>query len=114
MNVKTALRFISTGKNPGASGDPEPPEGDWFEPLGTKGSQKIKKLFIDRKIPRRERDRIALLADRESVIWIENLHASERVKVTPETKNILVLEIRPQTDGGGIRKKIFELKQILL
>lgn len=75
--------------------------GDWFEPLGTKGSQKIKKLFIDRKIPRQERDRIALLADGESIIWIENLHASERVKVSPETKNILVLEIRPKTGGAG-------------
>ena len=79
--------------------------GDWFEPLGTKGSRKIKKLFIDRKIPRPERDRIALLADRESVIWIENLHGSERVKVTPETKNILVLEIRPKTDGGGFTQE---------
>lgn len=68
--------------------------GDWFEPLGTQGSQKIKKLFIDRKIPRPERDRIAILADQESVIWIENMHLSERVKVSPETKNILILEIR--------------------
>jgi len=69
--------------------------GDWFEPLGTRGSQKIKKLFIDRKIPRPERDRIAILADQESVIWIENMHLSERVKVSPESKNILILEIRP-------------------
>ena len=75
--------------------------GDWFEPLGTKGSQKIKKLFMDRKIPRAQRNGIALLADRESAIWIENLHMSERVKVTPETKNILVLEIRPKTGGAS-------------
>ena len=74
-------------------------EGDRFDPLGTQGSQKIKKLFIDRKIPRPERDRIALLADRESVIWVENLQMSERVKVTPETKNMLVLEIRSETGG---------------
>jgi tRNA(Ile)-lysidine synthase len=69
--------------------------GDWFEPLGTRGSQKIKKLFIDRKVPRPKRDRIALIADRESVIWIENMHLSERVKVSPATKNVLILEIRP-------------------
>jgi tRNA(Ile)-lysidine synthase len=70
-------------------------KGDWFEPLGTRGSQKIKKLFIDRKIPRPQRDRMAMLVDHESVIWIENLHLSERVKVSPETKNVLILEIRP-------------------
>jgi tRNA(Ile)-lysidine synthase len=69
--------------------------GDWFEPLGTRGSQKIKKLFIDRKIPRPERDGIALMADQESVIWIENMHLSDRVKVSPETKNVLILEIGP-------------------
>ncbi len=69
--------------------------GDWFEPLGTKGSQKIKKLFIDRKIPKPERNRIALMADQESVIWIENMHLSERVKVSPETNNVLILDIQP-------------------
>ncbi|PKN10435.1 MAG: tRNA lysidine(34) synthetase TilS [Deltaproteobacteria bacterium HGW-Deltaproteobacteria-7] len=68
--------------------------GDWFEPLGTKGTQKIKKLLIDRKIPRSERDRIALIADQESVIWIENMHLNERIKVSSETKKILILEIR--------------------
>ncbi|MRR16899.1 MAG: tRNA lysidine(34) synthetase TilS [Deltaproteobacteria bacterium] len=68
--------------------------GDWFEPLGTKGSQKIKKLFIDRKIPKDERQGIALIADQESVIWIENMHMSERVKVAAGTKNVLILEIR--------------------
>lgn len=73
--------------------------GDWFEPLGTRGSQKIKKLFIDRKIPRRKRDRIALIADRESVIWIEDMHLSDRVKVTSETRNVLILEIRPLSRG---------------
>ncbi len=69
--------------------------GDWFEPLGTKGSQTIKKLFINRKIPKPERNRIALLTDRESVIWIENMHLSERVKVSSETNNILMVDILP-------------------
>lgn len=69
--------------------------GDWFVPLGSKGRQKIKKLFIDRKIPRAKRQSLALLADKESVIWIENMHLSERVKISSETKNVLALEIRP-------------------
>ena len=69
-------------------------KGDWFEPLGTKGSQKIKKLFIDRKVSKGERESIALIADEISIIWIENMHISERVKVMHETKNVLILEIR--------------------
>ncbi len=70
-------------------------KGDWFEPLGTRGSQKIKKLFIDRKVPKAERESIALIADENSIIWIENMHISERVKVTHDTNNVLILEIRP-------------------
>lgn len=72
--------------------------GDWFEPLGIRGSQKIKKLFIDRKIPKSDREKIALIADRESVIWIENMHMSERVKVAAETRNVLILEILPSPE----------------
>ena len=59
------------------------------------GTQKIKKLFIDRKITRTDREKIALLVDDESVVWIENMHPSERVKITPETKNVVSLELIP-------------------
>ncbi|OGP88689.1 MAG: tRNA lysidine(34) synthetase TilS [Deltaproteobacteria bacterium RBG_19FT_COMBO_43_11] len=68
-------------------------EGDWFEPLGMRGRQKIKALFIDRKIPRNERDRVMLIADGLSVVWIENMHLSDRVKITAQTKNVLEVEI---------------------
>ncbi len=63
--------------------------GDWFEPLGMKGSKKIKDYFIDRKIPRRVRDSVMLLADSLSVVWIEGMHLSERVKITDKTINVL-------------------------
>ena len=68
-------------------------DGDRFQPLGGQGRQKVKKFFIDHKIPCRERDEIMLLVDRLSVIWIENMHLNDRVKITPETKNVLKLEI---------------------
>ena len=82
--------------------------GDWFEPLGTKGKQKIKKLFIDRKVPGWQRDALALLVDRESVIWIENMHLSERVKISPQTKQVLVMEIqkKPSAERSIDRKSV--------
>jgi tRNA(Ile)-lysidine synthase len=67
--------------------------GDWFQPLGMQGRQKIKNLFIDHKIPQSKRDEIMLFVDNISVIWIENMHLNDRVKITTETKNILKLEI---------------------
>jgi tRNA(Ile)-lysidine synthase len=68
-------------------------EGDRFQPLGMSGRQKLKSLFIDHKIPQRKRNEIMVLADAQSVIWIENMHLNEQVKITPETKNVLELEI---------------------
>jgi tRNA(Ile)-lysidine synthase len=68
-------------------------DGDWFQPLGMKGRKKIKTLFIDRKIPRNERDVIMLIADQISVVWIEKMHLNDRVKIAKETKNVLELEI---------------------
>jgi tRNA(Ile)-lysidine synthase len=68
-------------------------DGDRFQPLGMKGQQKIKSLFINQKIPRNKRNEVMLLVDQDSVIWIENMHLSDRVKIAPQTKNVLVLEI---------------------
>ncbi|HDQ03127.1 MAG TPA: tRNA lysidine(34) synthetase TilS [Deltaproteobacteria bacterium] len=68
-------------------------EGDWFEPLGMRGRKKIKDFFIDRKIPRPQREKVLLLADDLSVLWIERMHMSERVKITDNTRNILEMEI---------------------
>jgi tRNA(Ile)-lysidine synthase len=68
-------------------------DGDRFQPLGMKGRQKIKSLFINQKILRDKRNEIMLLVDQSSVIWIENMHLSDRVKISPQTINILSLEI---------------------
>ncbi|MGV8059342.1 MAG: tRNA lysidine(34) synthetase TilS [Smithellaceae bacterium] len=68
-------------------------EGDWFQPLGMAGRQKLKSFFIDHKISQEKRNEIMLLADTQSVIWIENMHLSDQVKITPKTKNVLELEI---------------------
>ena len=67
--------------------------GDKFQPLGMKGRQKIKSLFINQKIPRDKRNEVMLIVDQDSVIWIENMHLSERVKISAQTINILCLEI---------------------
>ncbi len=67
--------------------------GDWFQPLGMAGRQKLKSFFINKKITQQKRDEMMLLADRQAVLMIENMHLSDQVKITPETKNILELEI---------------------
>lgn len=66
--------------------------GDFFSPLGMKGSKKIKEFFIDEKVPRDQRDSIPLVCTGSEVIWIVGLRISEKYKITPCTKTILRLE----------------------
>jgi tRNA(Ile)-lysidine synthase len=67
--------------------------GDWIEPMGMKGRKKIKDYLIDKKVPRALRDEMMLIADADSVVWIEKKCLSERVKITSKTKNILEVRI---------------------
>lgn len=67
--------------------------GDRMQPLGLKGSQKIKKIFIDRKIDTAKRMIIPMIADGMSVLWIPGIRFSERAKVSETTKRVIEIEI---------------------
>lgn len=67
--------------------------GDKFQPLGLKGFQKLKKFFIDHKVPKIERSRIPLLISGDIIAWVVGYRIDERVKIKPETKRILRAEI---------------------
>jgi tRNA(Ile)-lysidine synthase len=67
--------------------------GDRFEPLGVKGTQKVKEFFIDHKIPRFERPRVPLLISGEAVAWVVGYRIDERVRVTDETRRIFKVEV---------------------
>lgn len=50
--------------------------GDRFRPEGGRGGKKLKSWLIDRKVPREERDRLVVLADRRgNVLWLPDLGA---------------------------------------
>ena len=68
-------------------------QGDRFTPLGMTGTQKIKKFFIDKKVPRKERIRCPILLCREKIIWVAGYRIDESVKVKPTTKNVLNVEL---------------------
>ena len=58
------------------------------------GIKKVKKLFIDLKIPREQRECIPVLACGEKIIWLGGLRRSAWALVTADTQQILKLEIR--------------------
>jgi tRNA(Ile)-lysidine synthase len=67
--------------------------GDKFKPLGAGGTQKLKKFFIDKKIPRSERIKCPILLSRKKIIWVIGHRIDESVKVMPSTRNILKVEL---------------------
>jgi tRNA(Ile)-lysidine synthase len=63
--------------------------GDRFRPLGLGGGQKLKKFFIDAKIPRSQRRRVPILCSGERIIWVVGLRLDDRVKITENTSRLL-------------------------
>jgi len=64
------------------------------------GSKKLKDYFIDRKIPKEERDSILLLADGSHIMWVLGDRISEAYKVSAATKKILVISLIGGKDHG--------------
>ncbi|MDF2520012.1 MAG: tRNA(Ile)-lysidine synthetase [Clostridia bacterium] len=65
--------------------------GDMFSPIGMKGSKKLKDYFIDKKIPRENRDNILLIADGNEVVWIVGSIISEKYKISSQTEKVIVI-----------------------
>lgn len=61
--------------------------------MGVGGRKKLKDFFIDQKVPRTQRDVIMLIVDAVSVVWVEKMRLSERVKITNQTKSVLEVRI---------------------
>ncbi|MCX5780270.1 MAG: tRNA lysidine(34) synthetase TilS [Firmicutes bacterium] len=71
--------------------------GDVFRPPGMLGRKKLKKMFIDLKVPAGERDRIPLLTGLGAEIYaVLGLGVSRMVELTAATRTILVIrEVGP-------------------
>jgi len=68
--------------------------GDRFIPLGLDKGKKLQDFFVDEKIAREKRKTIPILVDSEKIVWIVGYRIDERVKVKPETKKILIVNVK--------------------
>ena len=66
--------------------------GDRFAPLGTSGSQKLKKFFIDHHVSRSARATALVLTDQRRIVWLVGRRIADPVKVTPATTRVLGVE----------------------
>jgi tRNA(Ile)-lysidine synthase len=74
--------------------------GDAFVPLGSRGSTKLKKFFIDNKVPKAVRDRVPILTDGKRIVWVVGYRIGDGVKITDATKKVLKLKVK-RLEGVG-------------
>lgn len=66
--------------------------GDRIQPLGMRGSKKLKKLLAEAGVPLEERDKVPIIIDSEGdIIWVGGVRLSEKGKVEPSTRVVLHL-----------------------
>ena len=67
--------------------------GDRFQPFGSSGLKKIKDFFIDNKVPVMERDTVPIVTMNGEPIWIVGFRIDDRIRVSEETINLLVMKL---------------------
>ncbi len=68
-------------------------DGDVFRPLGMKGRVKLKKFFIDLKVPQEKRDYVPIVVCGESIVWVGGYRLAEQYKISKETKKYLRINL---------------------
>jgi tRNA(Ile)-lysidine synthase len=71
--------------------------GDRFQPFGMTGTKKVKDFFIDEKIPAAVRRQVPLLFSGEKLLWICGLRIAEAGRVSPDTRETVLVEIQENT-----------------
>jgi tRNA(Ile)-lysidine synthase len=66
--------------------------GDRFRPLGMKGSKKVSRYFMDRKIPKAIRDRIPLVLSGGKIVWIAGMDIGQDFSLDSHSTKALEME----------------------
>ncbi|MEN6463170.1 MAG: tRNA lysidine(34) synthetase TilS, partial [Syntrophomonas sp.] len=67
-------------------------DGDRFHPLGFNGHKKLKNLFIDKKVPFFERDKVPILASNDTIYAILGFQIANEAAVCQDTRQIVVIK----------------------
>lgn len=70
--------------------------GDKFFHMGIGHRKKLKEYFINRKVPRVERDRILLVTHGDDILWIVGYYADERYLAHNASQRVLCIEFREE------------------
>ncbi|MEE9269836.1 MAG: tRNA lysidine(34) synthetase TilS [Candidatus Krumholzibacteria bacterium] len=70
-----------------------PVEGDRMQPFGMQGTKKLSDIFIDKKIPSRDRTRSLIVTDATGILWLVGVTTSEKSRVAETTDKIVRISI---------------------
>ena len=69
--------------------------GDRLRPLGAPGARKLQDFFVDRKVPRGERDTVPLVVDAsDRIVWVVGQTVAEDFRVTDPSRGVILLKVR--------------------
>ena len=69
--------------------------GDRFRPLGLRGRKKLQDFFVDRKVPRAERDRTPIVTESDGrIVWVAGHEIAEDFRVSAGTHDVVILKLR--------------------
>jgi tRNA(Ile)-lysidine synthase len=69
-------------------------QGDSFQPLGMKGSQKISDFLVHQKVPKNLKNRIFVVLSGEKIAYVGGFRSSEAFKITSQTKKVFKLNFK--------------------
>lgn len=72
-------------------------DGDIIQPLGMKGTQKLKKYLNEKKIPNHQKDKLLFLTQDNEILWAINSGISDKIKVTSKPTHRLTFYKKEQT-----------------
>jgi len=69
--------------------------GDAFRPLGLHGRKKVQDLFVDRKVDRKLRNAVPIVADSHAgIVWVVGHTVADDFRITAATEGMLLLTAR--------------------
>jgi tRNA(Ile)-lysidine synthase len=74
-----------------------PRPGDRIRPFGMDGSKKLSDVFIDKKVPRRERERCVVVEADGEILWVPGVITSEATRVHGSEASI---QLSARREGG--------------
>jgi tRNA(Ile)-lysidine synthase len=69
--------------------------GDSFVPFGMSQRKKVSDFLIDLKVSLPAKERITVLESAGEIVWVVGYRIDDRYKITPDTRQILIIETRP-------------------